>query len=125
MGAPFTILLALLVHACNAADSIYDFTVKTAAGTEVPLSKYESPVTLIVNTASKCGFTPQYKGLGEIHDKYGGDVEILAFPCNSFFAQEPGSDVEIQEFVKTNYGLKFPVGRERSSLQPGRGRTWL
>jgi len=89
---------------------IYDFTVEDAQGKSVALSQYKNKVMIIVNTASKCGFTPQYKDLQALyeawHDK---GLEILAFPCNQFAAQESGTDDEIQEFCQVNFGLTFPV----------------
>lgn len=90
--------------------SIYDITVETASGEEKSLQDYEGKVLLIVNTASKCGFTPQYQGLQELYEKYQDQgLVVLGFPCNQFGAQEPGSDEEIQSFCQINYGVKFPV----------------
>ena len=90
--------------------SIYDFSVPTSSGDQQSLRDYQGKVVLIVNTASKCGFTPQYDGLQELHDKYSerGFV-IVAMPCNQFGAQEPGSNADIQEFCQLNHGLSFPV----------------
>jgi len=90
--------------------NIYDFTVKNADGSDQDMSAYKGKVLLIVNTASKCGFTPQYEGLENLHEKYGDkDFEILAFPCNQFGGQEPGSQEEIAEFCSLNYDVKFPL----------------
>lgn len=90
--------------------TIYDFSLPSAGGEEVPLSDYRDKVLLIVNTASKCGFTPQYEGLQELYDTYHEQgLEILALPCNQFGRQEPGSNEDIQEFCQLNYGLTFPV----------------
>ena len=90
--------------------TIYDFTVEDAQGKSVALSQYKNNVMIIVNTASKCGFTPQYKELQSLyeawHDK---GLEILAFPCNQFAGQESGTNEEIQEFCQMNFGLTFPV----------------
>jgi glutathione peroxidase len=90
--------------------TLYDFTVEDAQGKSVALSQYKNKVMIIVNTASKCGFTPQYKDLQALyetwHDK---GLEILAFPCNQFASQESGTDDEIQEFCQVNFGLTFPV----------------
>jgi glutathione peroxidase len=84
--------------------------VLTATGAEMPLAQYTGKVLLIVNVASKCGFTKQYEGLQALHDKYREqDFEILAFPCNQFKGQEPGFDQEIQTFCRTVYGVRFPV----------------
>ncbi|MCE1253370.1 MAG: glutathione peroxidase [Anaerolineae bacterium] len=90
--------------------SIYDFSVKKADGSQQDLSEFKGKVLLIVNTASKCGFTPQYSELQHLYEQWGGQgFEILAFPCDQFAHQEPGSDTEIQEFCQLNYGLTFPV----------------
>ena len=90
--------------------TIYDFNVEDAQGNQVPLSKYQGKLILVVNTASKCGFTPQYKDLQELYSTWHAKgLEILAFPCNQFGQQEPGSNAEIQEFCQINYGLTFPV----------------
>jgi len=90
--------------------SIYEFSVETREGATRSLSEYKGNVCLIVNTASKCGFTPQYKELQQLYDKYRHDgFEILAFPCNQFANQEPGSDREIEQFCQVNYGVTFPV----------------
>lgn len=90
--------------------SVLGFTVKDIDGKEVPLSKFEGKVLLIVNTASQCGYTPQYKGLQEIYQKYKDQgLEILAFPANEFGAQEPGTDNQIKEFCSTRYKVSFPL----------------
>ncbi len=90
--------------------SIYDFSVPAASGEEQPLSDYRGKVLLIVNTASKCGFTPQYAGLQELYDEYHDKgLVVIALPCNQFGKQEPGSNAEIQDFCQINYGLSFPV----------------
>ena len=85
----------------------------TEKGQPVLLTDYSNKVVLIVNTASKCGFTPQYAGLETLYQKlkaqYGDDVEFLGFPCNQFGNQEPGSDDEIQSFCQINYGVSFPI----------------
>jgi glutathione peroxidase len=90
--------------------SIYTFKVKDSHGIEKSLSDYQDKVLLIVNTASKCGFTPQYAGLQALYDTLQAKgFEILAFPCDQFGHQEPGTDDEIQAFCKLNYGVTFPV----------------
>ena len=89
--------------------SIYDFKVKAQDGSEVPLSDYKDKLLLIVNTATGCGFTPQYdelQDLYELHQKDG--LEILDFPCNQFAGQAPGSDEEIHDFCTGRYGITFP-----------------
>jgi glutathione peroxidase len=89
---------------------IYDLTVKDIRGKSVRLDAYKGKALLIVNTASKCGFTPQYKGLEELYRKlHGRGLEILGFPCNQFGAQEPGAETEIASFCEVNYGVTFPL----------------
>lgn len=89
--------------------SIYDFTVKTQDGGEIPLAEYRGKVLLIVNTATGCGFTPQYDELQDIYDAHQKDgLEILDFPCNQFMNQAPGSDEEIHSFCTGRYGITFP-----------------
>ena len=88
--------------------SVYDFTVKTIDGKDVKLSKYKGKKLLIVNTASKCGFTPQYKELEELSKKYGSQVTVLGFPSNSF-NQELTSNAEVASFCEKNYGVTFPL----------------
>ncbi|AVT77719.1 glutathione peroxidase [Rhodopseudomonas palustris] len=90
--------------------SIYDFTAKSLAGKDVALKDFEGKVLLIVNTASACGFTPQYKGLEALQQKYGPrGFSVLGFPCNQFGAQEPGDEAQIAQFCSTNYGVSFPM----------------
>jgi glutathione peroxidase len=89
--------------------NIYDFKAKTIEGEEVSLSKYKGKVLLIVNVASKCGFTPQYKGLEELFEEFKGEVQVLGFPCNQFGKQEPGDATEIKNFCSLNYDVKFPL----------------
>ena len=90
--------------------SIYDFTVKDIEGKEVKLDHYRGKVMLVVNTASQCGFTPQYKGLEALYEKFHGKgLEVLGFPCNQFGGQEPGDEKEIAQFCELNYGVKFPL----------------
>lgn len=91
-------------------ESIYDFTALTSKGESLHLSELEGKLLLIVNTASKCGFTPQFKGLEELNQKYKDKgLVILGFPCNQFRAQDPGSDSQIEEFCQLNYGVTFPM----------------
>ncbi|WNC12868.1 glutathione peroxidase [Brevibacillus brevis] len=90
--------------------SIYDIAVKTISGTEQTLAEYKGHVLLIVNTASKCGLTPQYKGLQELYERYREKgLVVLGFPCNQFAGQEPGSEEQIAEFCDRNYGVTFPL----------------
>ena len=89
---------------------IYAFEVQTITGDKIPLNRYENQVMLIVNTASKCGFTPQYEGLEALYAKYKDKgLVVLGFPCNQFGGQEPGSESEIAEFCQLNYGVSFPM----------------
>ncbi|WP_299787274.1 glutathione peroxidase [uncultured Shewanella sp.] len=90
--------------------SIYDFSATNIQGESVPLSKFKGKVLLIVNTASACGFTPQYKGLQELYEKFGPDnFVVLGFPCNQFGEQESGSEDQIQSFCELNFGVSFPL----------------
>jgi len=91
-------------------EGIYDFDVKDIRGKTVKLNAYKGKPLLIVNTASKCGFTPQYKGLEALYEKlHGKGLEILGFPCNQFGEQEPGTEAEIESFCEVNYGVTFPM----------------
>jgi glutathione peroxidase len=90
--------------------SVLDFKMKSLSGKEVDLKGYQGDVVLIVNTASKCGLTPQYKALEALHEKYNDKgLSILGFPANNFGQQEPGTDTEIGEFCQKNYGVKFDM----------------
>ncbi|MEO5700849.1 MAG: glutathione peroxidase [Casimicrobiaceae bacterium] len=90
--------------------SVYDFTVNDIKGRPVVLDRYRGQVLLIVNTASACGFTPQYKGLQALHESYGAKgLAVLGFPCNQFGGQEPGEEDEIAHFCDLNYQVTFPL----------------
>lgn len=90
--------------------SVYSFEAKKIDGSTVSLNEYKGKVLFIVNTASKCGFTPQYKELQALYEKYNEQgLEILGFPCNQFMSQEPGTENEIQSFCQLNYGVTFPM----------------
>ncbi len=92
------------------AASIYDFTATDIRGQEVPLSRYQGQVLLIVNTASACGFTPQYAGLQALHAQYADQgLTVLGFPCNQFGQQEKGGADEIATFCERNFGVQFPL----------------
>ncbi|KAK5136532.1 glutathione peroxidase gpx1 [Meristemomyces frigidus] len=94
------------------AATFYDFKPNDKKGTPYPLEKLKGKVVLVVNTASKCGFTPQFEGLEKLYKEMKPshpDFEILAFPCNQFGGQDPGSDADIQSFCQLNYGVSFPV----------------
>jgi glutathione peroxidase len=90
--------------------TVYDFSARDIDGKERSLSEFRGKFLLIVNVASQCGFTPQYKGLEELHRKYAGKgVEVLGFPCNQFGKQEPGDAEEIKNFCSLNYDVTFPI----------------
>jgi glutathione peroxidase len=90
--------------------TVYDFKATTLAGDEISLSNFRGQVLLIVNTASKCGFTPQYEGLEKLYEKLHGEgLTVLGFPCNQFGSQEPGTESEIGAFCQKNYGVSFPM----------------
>ncbi|XOV77905.1 MAG: glutathione peroxidase [Aestuariibacter sp.] len=92
------------------SNSIYDFQVTRNNGEKASMGEYKGKVLLVVNTASKCGFTPQYEGLQSVYEKYQEQgFEVLGFPCDQFGHQEPGSDEEIQEFCTLNFNVKFPM----------------
>ena len=102
-------LLAIVSTLTLTAQSVYDFTVKDDAGKDVSLADYKGKVLLIVNTATRCGFTPQYKELEALYEKYhDSGLEILDFPCNQFGQQAPGTIAEIRQFCTLNYGTQFP-----------------
>lgn len=96
------------------ATSIYDFAVPGLEGGEINFSNYKGKKILIVNTASKCGLTPQYEGLEKLYKTYGSKLVIVGFPANNFAGQEPGTNQEIQEFCKRNYGVSFPMAEKIS-----------
>ena len=107
--------------------TIYDYTVQDMQGHEVALEQYRGKALLITNTASKCGFTPQYKNLQKLQDKYKEDLVVIGVPCNQFGNQEPGTPEEIQNFCDINYKIEFPLtekinvkGKQQHPLY-----TWL
>jgi glutathione peroxidase len=103
------------------AESIFDLSARANDGKEIALSSYEGKVLLIVNTASKCGFTPQYEGLEALNKKYKDKgLVVLGFPCDQFAHQEPGNDAEIASFCRLNYGVTFPL---MSKIEVNGGRT--
>ena len=90
--------------------TVYDFEAQQIDGNTVALKKFKGKVMLVVNTASACGFTPQFAGLEELHEQFGKKgLVVLGFPCNQFGAQDPGSDGEIAQFCQLNYGVTFPM----------------
>ena len=104
------IIGSLLFMSISVDTSIYDFELDSLSGDEVSLSEYEGNVLLVVNTASECGYTPQYKELQELYETYNEEgFYVLGFPANNFGGQEPGSDEEIAQFCELNYGVTFPM----------------
>lgn len=106
--------MALLVSALLLAGSIYEFKIPGLEGGEIDLSKYKGKKILIVNTASQCGYTPQYADLEKLYEQYKGKLVVIGFPANNFGGQEPGSNSEIKEFCKKNYGVSFPMAEKVS-----------
>jgi len=102
-----TLLFAMTLSL--SAQSIHSFNVKSIDGTALNLAKFKGKKILIVNTASKCGYTPQYEGLEKVYEQYKDKLVIIGFPCNQFGGQEPGSNEEIVDFCKKNYGVTFPL----------------
>lgn len=91
-------------------DNIYKYNLNSINGENISLEEFKGEVLLIVNTASECGYTPQYKGLQELHENYADQgLQVLGFPANNFGGQEPGSDEEIAQFCEINYGVSFPL----------------
>lgn len=107
-------LLVLLSLLFTAPPSIYDFTIKTIDGKEVKLSKFKGKKILIVNTASKCGYTPQYEDLEKLHKQYGKEVVLIGFPAGNFGGQELATNSEIQDFCKKNFGVTFLLSEKVS-----------
>ena len=107
----FTILVTICAMACTGGKTtLYDFTAETNSGEELHFSQYKGQVLLIVNTASKCGFTPQYDGLEALYQKYAAKgFVVIGFPCDQFGHQEPGTNEEIEEFCRLNHGVTFPL----------------
>lgn len=103
----FTIVLITLLNVMMPPASVYDFSFTSIDGEKVELATFKGKKMLIVNTASKCGFTNQYKELQKLHEKYGDKLVIIGFPANNFADQEPGSNETIKEFCEKNYGVNF------------------
>jgi glutathione peroxidase len=99
------ILFLLMLPIAN----LYDFKIESIDGKQIDFSQYKGKTLLIVNTASKCGYTPQYEELQKLHELYGSKVTILGFPANNFGGQEPGTNLQIAEFCKANYGVTFQM----------------
>jgi len=103
------LLLSILMLVVGSPASLYDFKMNSLEGKEIDFSQYKGKTLLIVNTTSKCGYTPQYTDLEKLHETYGSKVTILGFPANNFGGQEPGTNAEIGEFCKKNYGVTFQM----------------
>jgi glutathione peroxidase len=108
------LLLSLILSATLTGSSIYDFKVPGLDGSIIDFSKFEGKKIMIVNTASKCSNTPQYKDLEALYEKYKDKLVIIGFPANNFFRQEPGSNADIKEFCTKNYGVTFPMAEKIS-----------
>ena len=106
-----TLLAAVCAIACSGGKTtIYDFTTESNSGEQVDFKDYKGKVLLVVNTASKCGFTPQYDGLEALYQKYKDEgLVVIGFPCDQFGHQEPGTNEEIEEFCRLNHGVTFPL----------------
>jgi glutathione peroxidase len=118
---------ALLLQAATVlAGSLYDVPVKTIDGQDTSLDAYKGKVLLIVNVASKCGFTPQYQGLESTYEKYKDKgFEVLGFPCNQFKSQEPGTDAQIKEFCTSKFGVTFPLFDKLDVNGPDRNPLYI
>jgi len=104
----------------DAMTTLDDFTATTLAGRDQPLADHLGSVVLVVNTASKCGLTPQYAGLQQLHERFGEQgLTVLGFPCDQFMHQEPGTEAEIAEFCQVNYGVTFPMFAKVEVNGPG------
>lgn len=104
-----TLILSVLMLVVGSSSPLYDFKINSLEGKLIDFSQYKGKTLLIVNTASKCGYTPQYTELQKLHETYGSKVTILGFPANNFGAQEPGSNEEIASFCQKNYGVTFQM----------------
>lgn len=104
-----TLLISILLFMATPMDSVYDFKINSLEGELIDFSAYKGKTLLIVNVASECGYTPQYKDLQKLHEDFGSKVTILGFPANNFGGQEPGSNMEIAKFCEKNYGVSFQM----------------
>lgn len=108
------LLASVLITSLVAATTIYDFKVEGLSGGSIDFSQFKGKKILIVNTASKCGNTPQYEGLEALYKKYQNQLVIIGFPANNFLGQEPGTNEQIAEFCQKNYGVSFPMAAKIS-----------
>jgi glutathione peroxidase len=102
-------IITVLLMAITSTPSLYDFKMDAIDGKEIDFSAYRGKTLLIVNVASECGYTPQYKDLQKLHETYGEKITILGFPANNFGGQEPGSNVQIAQFCEKNFGVTFQL----------------
>ncbi|MBL4677252.1 MAG: glutathione peroxidase [Mucilaginibacter sp.] len=109
----FALILAMM-FATSAPSTVYTFKLKNIDGKDFSLAKYKGKKLLIVNTASKCGFTPQYAELQKLADQYKDKVVVVGFPANNFGSQEPGSNSDVKEFCQKNFGVTFPLSEKVS-----------
>jgi glutathione peroxidase len=109
-----TLIIAAILSIMLTGTSVYDFKVKGLDGGTINLSDYKGKKILIVNTASKCGYTPQYEDLEKLYEKYKDKLVVIGFPANNFGQQEPGTNEDIHEFCKKNYGVTFPMAEKVS-----------
>lgn len=106
----FTLMTISIISFGQPGKTFHDFTVQTIDGRTISLSQFKGKKVLVVNTASKCGLTPQYADLEKLYQQYGGEkFTIIGFPANNFLGQEPGTNEEIQQFCQVNYGVTFPM----------------
>ncbi len=98
--------------------SVYDYKLRTIRGGELDLSQFKGKKILLVNTASECGFTPQYKQLQELYENFKDKVEVIGIPCDDFGGQEPGTDSQIEQFCEVNFGVTFPLTAKVKILGP-------
>ncbi|HEX8039426.1 MAG TPA: glutathione peroxidase [Chryseosolibacter sp.] len=104
-----TLIFLIAVMGTTTVQSIYEFRMNSLEGKQIDFAQYKGKTLLIVNVASKCGFTPQYADLEKLHEQYGNKVVVLGFPANNFGGQEPGTSLEISEFCQKNYGVTFQM----------------
>jgi glutathione peroxidase len=109
-----TLLIAAMITLALSGSSIYDFKVSGLNGEEIDFAKFKGKKILIVNTASECGYTPQYADLQKLHEKYKDKLVVIGFPANNFMGQEPGTNEQIKDFCQKNYGVTFPLAKKVS-----------
>ncbi|NGF57838.1 glutathione peroxidase [Parapedobacter sp. SGR-10] len=112
-------VLCMVLSMMMAAPSVYDYSFTSIDGKKIELSTFKGKKILIVNTASKCGFTKQYKDLQKLHEQYGDKLVVIGFPANNFGSQEPGSNEDIQAFCEKNYGVTFLLSEKVNVKDPG------